>query len=130
MPSMSRFIQDQKGAVTIEFTTLVPAFVLMMVFFVDASVIYFTHSEMYNVARDLARRMSTGQIENDQQALDYAAERLFLGERTYVVDSDFQDVTVTIAVRVSDAAVFGAWFRPILGQALVARSEMGREPLN
>lgn len=38
---------------TIEFTTLVVPFIFMTVFIVDASIIYVTHSEMYNVARTL-----------------------------------------------------------------------------
>lgn len=130
MGRLNQFLSDQRGVVTIEFTTLVVPFILMMVFFVDASMIYFTHTEMFNVARDVARRMSTDEIKNDSEALEYAKERLLLGDRTYYFDSDFNTDTVTIAVSVGDAAVFGAWFRPILGRALVARSTMGHEPLN
>ena len=39
-------LSDETGAVTIEFTTLVPAFILLLVFFVDASTVYLTRSEM------------------------------------------------------------------------------------
>lgn len=127
--SAVRFLHEETGAVTIEFTTLVVPFILMMVFFVDASIMYFTHSEMYNVARDIARRMATGEIQNDDEALQYATRHLFLGQRTYTLDSDFRESAVTIAVSVSDAAVFGTWFRPILGRTLIARAAMGPEPL-
>ena len=129
MAGLARFLDDQKGAVTIEFTTLVVPFILFMVFVVDASVIYFTHSEMYNTARDIARRMATDQINSDAEALEYAAEHLFLGDRTYTLDSDFETGTVSIMVGVSDAAVFGAWFKPIIGRFLIARSTMGHEPM-
>lgn len=128
-PSALQLLRAETGAVTIEFTTLVVPFVLMMVFFMDTSVIYFTHSEMYNVARDIARRMATGQIQNDDEALQYATEHLFLGQRSYILDSDFRESAVTIAVSVSDAAVFGTWFTPILGRTLIARATVGPEPL-
>lgn len=130
MDSLSCFLADQKGAVTTEFTTLVVPFIAFMLFLADASVIYFTYSEMYNTARDIARRMATDQIENDDQALQYAEEHLFLGDRTYTLDSDFETGTVTIWVTINDAAMFGAWFKPVLGKSLVARSTMGHEPLN
>ena len=64
MHRINRFLRDSKGAVTTEFTVLVPFFVMLLVFFADASVIYLTHSEMFNTARDIARRMSTDQIKS------------------------------------------------------------------
>lgn len=131
MSGAGPFIRDQRGAVTIEFTTLVPAFIFLMLFFVDASVIYFTHSEMFNVARDVARRMSTGQFETLEEARAYAEGQLHLGMRTYLIDPEYDgDRTVTIAIPVGQAAIFGAWFKPILGQYLVARSRMHAEPLD
>lgn len=130
MPSIRRFLADQNGAVTIEFTTLVPAFIALLVFFADASIIYLTHSEMFSVARDIARRMSTEQIETEQEVQAYAAQNLFLGQRTYTIDPDFgSDMRVTIVVRLDDAAIFGAFFKPILGRYLLASATMRREPL-
>lgn len=126
---VGRFLRDQKGAVTVEFTVLVLPFIMMLVFFVDASIIYYTHSEMFNVARDIARRMSTEQLETMDEVHDYARERLHLGQRTYFMDAEFgADMTVTIAVPIGDAAIFGAWFEPIIGRELVATSSMRREP--
>lgn len=124
-----RFISDDKGAVTIEFTTLVPAFVMLFVFFVDASIVYLTHSEMWNVARDIARRMSTEQITTMDEVRDYAVENLLLGQRGYYVSADFTgDKSVTIVVGVDEAAIFGFWFRPILGRELLANAVMSTEP--
>ncbi len=82
MRSFDRFIKDSKGAVTLEFTVLVPAFVFLMVIFTDTSVVYLTHSEMYNAARDIARRMSTHQLETVSAVLAFAAQTLSLGART------------------------------------------------
>ena len=89
MRSFDRFIKDSKGAVTLEFTVLVPAFVFLMVIFTDTSVVYLTHSEMYNAARDIARRMATHELETESDVQEYAATHLSLGARTYFIDTDF-----------------------------------------
>ena len=126
------FLRDEKGAVTIEFVLWVPIFVGLLVFVTDASIIYLTHSEMWSVARDTARRMSTGEITNRAQARDYAAAHLFLGSRTYVIDpSDpvLPDMNITIAIGLDDAAIFGFFFKSILGRSLVASVTMRKEPL-
>lgn len=129
MRCMSRFLRDQKGAVTVEFTVLVPFFVLLLVFFADAAVIYLTHSEMYSVARDAARRMSTGELETMDEVRDYAAQHLHLGQRTYYVSADFgAEKRVTVEIPVVDAAIFGAWFTPLLGRKLQATAVTHREP--
>ena len=130
MDGTLRFLADETGAVTIEFVTLVPAFVLILVFFIDCSTVYLTRTQMWSVARDVARRMSTEQFTTSQQVRDYAAEHLNMGGRTYIIDPDFDsDMTVTIAVPLGDAAMFGAWLEPIAGNVLWARVTMRREPL-
>jgi Flp pilus assembly protein TadG len=131
MHCISNFFRDESGAVTIEFTTLVVAFIMMLVFFTDASIIYLTRSEMWSVARDITRRMSTEEISTAAEARDYAAANMHLSGRNYVIDPDFGgDMNVRIAVTIGEAAIFGAWFKPILGDYLVASVTMRREPLN
>ena len=128
MRSFDRFIKDSKGAVTIEFTVLVPAFVFIMVLFVDTSIIYLTHTEMYNASRDIARRMSTHQLQTVSEVQDYAATHLFLGTRQYHVDPKFGGVmSVTIAIGIGEAVFFGAFFEPILGKALVTTASVSSE---
>lgn len=128
MASFDRFIKDSKGAVTIEFTVLVPAFVFLMILFADTSIVYLTHSEMYNAARDIARRMATHELETPADVQAYAAEHLFLGDRLYIVDPDFGGVmSVSISVAVSQAVFFGALFQPVLGRALVATASARSE---
>lgn len=121
---------DESGAVSLEFTVLVPFFVMLMVFFADATVIYLTHTEMFNAAREISRRASTGELQDQSQAQAYATKKLYLGERTYYVDVDFadDDKMVTIAIPLYDAAIFGVFFRPILGQALIAVATTSEEP--
>lgn len=125
----SRFLRDEKGAVTIEFTVLVPFFVLLLVLFADAAVVYLTLTEMYNVARDTARRMSTGQLATDDDVLAYAQQHLHLGSRTYTIDPDFgMSNRVTVFIPMSEAAIFGVWFTPVIGRTLAARATVQSEP--
>jgi len=130
MRNVCTFLRDEMGAVTTEFTTLVVAFVMMLVFFTDASIIYLTRTEMWNVARDITRKMSVEQITTVAEVQDYAAQHMLLGGRDYVVDPDFGgEMRVRIAITVGDAAIFGAWFKPVIGDYLVAEVTMRREPL-
>ena len=131
MRSVFAFLRDEKAAVTIEFVLWVPIFIGLFVFVTDASIIYLTHSEMWNVARDTTRRMTTEEITTDAEARNYAAARLFLGSRTYVIDPDFStaDLNITIAIGLDDATIFGFFFKPILGKSLVASVTMRKEPL-
>ena len=126
---LRRFAQDDEGAITAEFTLLVPIFVLLMVFFIDASTIYLTHSEMYNVARDMSRRMATGELQNDDDVQAYAADHLHLAQRRYYVSTSFQgDKMVAIYADVVDSAVFGFFFKQLLGRELVALVATAEEP--
>jgi len=132
MRSVFAFLGDEKGAVTIEFVLWVPIFIGLFVFVTGASIIYLTHSEMWSVARDTTRRMTTGEITTRDEARDYAAAHLFLGSRTYVIDptdSALVDMNIAIAIGLDDAAIFGFFFKPILGRSLVASVAMRREPL-
>lgn len=129
MPGLGALLRDDRGAVSVEFTVLVPFFVMLMVFIADATVIYLTHSEMFNAARELSRRMSTGEIQNRDQAEAYVVDKLFLGERQYYVYVDFNgDKTATIGIDLLDAAIFGVWFKPLVGKSLIATATVGEEP--
>lgn len=127
---MRQFVRDERAAVTMEFTVLVPFFVMLLLFFADATIIYMTHTTMFNVAREISRSASTGEFQDQNQAQSYANEKLLLGERTYYVAVDFSgdDKTVRIAIRLYDAAIFGFFFRPILGRELVAIATASGEP--
>ncbi len=131
MRSVFTFLRAEKGAVTIEFVLWVPIFIGLFVFVTDASIIYLTHSEMWSAARDTTRRMTTGEITTKAEARDYTAARLFLGSRTYVIDPDFgSEMNVTIAIGLDDAAIFGFFFKEILGRSQVASVTMRNEPLD
>lgn len=129
MNSARSFLREDRGAVTAEFTVLVPFFIFLLVLIADAATIYLTHTEMYNGAREISRRMATGELKNEDDVKTYAATKLFLGHRTYFVDADFaSDRKVIIAVHLYEAAIFGYFFKPILGEELVAIAATGEEP--
>ena len=131
MYSISNFLRNDTGAVTIEFVTLVPAFIFILVFFTDVCIVYLTRIEMWNTARDISRRMSTDQITTPAQVKDYAASHLFLGQREYTLTADFgANRVVTIEVPMANAAIFGAWLKPIIGTTLSVYATMRAEPHN
>jgi Flp pilus assembly protein TadG len=128
-----RFLSDSRGAVTIEFVVMFPAFIFLMIFFADTSIVYLTHTEMYNAARDTARRIATHQLDTQEEAHAYAAGRLSLGARTYGLYTDGYNsaggvATVTVAIGLDQAVFFGALFEPILGRSLVATARVRIEP--
>ena len=121
------FIGDDHAAVTIEFVTIFPAFVFVMLLFTDASVLYLTHTELFNVSRDAARRVAVGALHVDDVP-DYVAQRSMLGARTYTASSYSGSVVIIeLSVNVGDASVFG-FFKPILGRTMSVRVERLREP--
>lgn len=128
--TMTNFTRDETGAMSLEFTVLVPFFIMFLVFFADATVIYLTDTEMFNAAREISRRASTGELQTLSQAEAYANDKLSLGSRTYYLDVDFagDEKAVTISIPVYDAAIFGYFFQPILGRMLVATATTSEEP--
>lgn len=131
MYGLGNFLRDDKGAVTIEFTVLVPFFIFMLVIFADFAAVYLTHTEMYNVARDAARRMSTGELKNADEVVAYASEHMFLGQRLYTVFTDFGpngNMQVLVEIPVGEAAIFGFFMRPLIGESLTALATVSAEP--
>ena len=126
MVCLRRFIRDQTGTATIEFVLWVPVYVILLVAVTDASILYLTHTEMWNAARDTARSISVGTL-NAAGAPDHAGKKLLLSGRTYTLAvSDTGPVIVEISVNVGDASVFG-FFKPVLGRELNARVVMWKE---
>jgi Flp pilus assembly protein TadG len=126
----SRFLRDERGAATIEFVLWVPVFVILLVATTDATILYLTHTEMWNVSRDIARRVAVGDMTS-AQAVDVAQQELFLYGRHYTVgvSPDNQiDVVVEIKTNARDASVFG-FFTAVIGRELTARVVMRREPV-
>jgi hypothetical protein len=125
--SVRAFVNDESGGPTIEFVTIFPAFVVMLLFVLDASILYLTHADLFNTSRDVARRVAVGDLHvADIPA--YVSQRALLGERTLSVGSYSGSVVIIeISVNVGDASVVG-FFKPLLSREMRVRVEMLREP--
>ena len=125
------FLEDETGSETIQFVSFVPLFAFLLVIVTDATFLYLTHSEMWNVARDTARRMAAGQLTNEQEAMDHAAAHLAMFENAYNVSASFDPNTkmgILITVGIADAMIFGAFLGPVLGETIRVQFEMRSEP--
>lgn len=125
-----RFMRDERGSATIEFVLWVPVFVILLVATTDASILYLHHTEMWNVSRDVARRVSVGDM-TEAQAATTVQNEMFLSTNAYTVETSDPaelDVVIRITTSVRDASVFG-FFKPVLGRFLTAEVTMRREPI-
>jgi len=129
-PTVSQFLRDEHGSATIEFVLWVPIFVVILVAATDATILYLHHTEMWNVSRDVARRVAVGDI-TEADAVNVVQNEMFLYSRAYTVatsDPADLDVRIMIQTSVADASVFG-FFKPVLGRYLTAMVTMRREPI-
>ncbi len=129
-PGVAQFLRDEHGSATIEFVLWVPIFVVILVAATDATVLYLHHTEMWNVSRDVARRVAVGDM-SEADAYDAVERDMFLYSRAYTVATSNPadlDVQIMIRTNVADASVFG-FFEPIMDRYLTAMVTMRREPI-
>jgi len=129
-PGVSQFLRDERGSATIEFVLWVPIFVVVLVAATDATVLYLHHTEMWNVSRDVARRVAVGDM-NESDAVTVVQNEMFLYSRAYTVSTSNPadlDVQIMIQTSIADASVFG-FFEPVMGRYLTAMVTMRREPI-
>lgn len=126
----SRFFRDEYGSATIEFLLWVPVFVALLLATVDATILYLHHTEMWNVARDVARRVAVGDI-SEADAVNTVQDEMLLYSDAYTVATSNPtslDVEIMIQTNVLDASVFG-FYQAVLGKYLTAHVIMRREPV-
>ena len=85
---------------------------------------------MWNVSRDVARRVAVGDM-TEADAVNAVGNEMFLYSRAYTVwtsDPADLDVQIMIQTSVRDASVFG-FFEPVLDRYLTAMVTMRREPI-
>lgn len=127
MSGLRAFVGDEKGAVTIEFVTIFMGFVVVMLMFTDASILYLSYTDLFTVSRDAARRVAVGSLHVDDVPA-YVQQRAMLGARTYSVGSYSGSVVIIeLSVNVGDASVFG-FFKPVLDRTMAVHVELLREP--
>jgi Flp pilus assembly protein TadG len=144
MRGILTFIRDDRGSQTIEFVLWLPIIGALLVIISYTSILYTTHTEMWNVARDTARRMTTGKFDiaatgvmDPVAAADYAQTQLklykffdtgYLVTATEDVNPRRMTVVITLAVTEGsfDAGFFGAL--QLVGGTMAARVVMRAEP--
>ena len=127
--SFTGFLRCERGSATMEFVLWVPVFFFILVAATDATVLYLHHTVMWNVSRDVVRRISVGAL-TEAEAVDTVRNELFLYSRAYTVamsNPSSLNTHITIQTRIADASVFGI-FRPVMGRYLTASVTMRREP--
>jgi Flp pilus assembly protein TadG len=108
------FAGKPDGSVTIEFVLWMPVLLLILAFSADASQLYLIRANMWTVAGETARRMTTGQL-NSGTAQAFAAGQLLYPNLPYTYSfvqgsataSPPVDDVAEISIPVANASVFG-----------------------
>ena len=103
------FARDE-GTVTVEFILWIPLIFTIILFTVDVALIYLKQADMWNVARDVSRRMSVSSTYNPTQ--DDVRSLLFQSLNTATVTTSGAttagaDKVVTIQIPLCTASLFG-----------------------
>ncbi|MCL5777125.1 pilus assembly protein [Limibaculum sp. FT325] len=69
-----------------EIVLWMPFFLLLVFLTVDASLLYWRHGEMWNIARDVARTIASGSLDGT----DNAAVQAFLTDRLGITEATVQ----------------------------------------
>ncbi len=105
---LRRFLKADEGNATVEFVLWLPLIVGIVVGAFDLNIVLMAQSNMYSIARDTARRVSTGELDaSTGQA--YALDKLTYMNFEYGVDVDVgDDVVVEVETFLSNVAVLGS----------------------
>jgi Flp pilus assembly protein TadG len=125
-----RFLRDESAAVTVEFVLWLPLFILILFLIVEVSLLFLTQSNMWNVARDTARRIATHEFDQTE-AVTHATSAMTFGGHPYtiVADATGPEVSVTITASVGDVLIFT--YSPMAafaGSTLTATVTLREEP--
>lgn len=124
------FLRDERGSETVQFVVWFPLWFVLIVLVTDASFLYYAHTEMSTVARDTARRLTSGSLKGIPEAQAYAMGQL--GNLSYQVNVDYDPDTamaVQITVPISEVIPF-AWpiYENLIPRRLATRVAMRSEP--
>ncbi len=102
-----KFGADERGNATVEFVLWLPLIMGIIVGSFDLNIMLMTQNNMYTVARDTARRVSTGEL-SAVAAKKYALKQLnYMGFKYGVDITKGTDVVVAINTTLSNVAVLG-----------------------
>jgi len=111
MRRLRSFAQDD-GTVTVEFMLWMPLIFTIILFTVDVALIYLKQADMWNVARDISRRMSVDSSVTNASAQTQAQNQLFTSLSSATITATGgtvagQDKVVTIQIGLCNASLFG-----------------------
>jgi len=104
---LSKFRKDEGGTATVEFVLWLPLIAGIIVGAFDLNIMLMTQSNMYTVARDTARRVSTGELTTTTGKAYALAQLNYMGFDYGVDITDSTDVVVAIKTTLSNVAVLG-----------------------
>lgn len=104
---LQKFGKKDDGGVTIEFVLWMPLLVGVILGAFELNALLLTQSNMWNVARDTARRVSTGEYDATEAEAYAATQLTFLGYTYVVTVTEGTDVVVEITTSLSNVAVIG-----------------------
>ena len=73
---LKRFAKAENGSATIETVIMLPIFVWLLVFIVNASMIFFQKNEAFRIIQNANRILSTGYMQTTEQVETFIANAL------------------------------------------------------
>lgn len=112
LKQLIRDFSDDSGATTVEFVLWVPVFMFILMITVDVSLLFLRQSNMWHVARDVARQASLRIIDTDAELIAAAvAKGTFGGDVPSAAGSSIDTtnnlVQVILRVPMRDVGIFG-----------------------
>jgi Flp pilus assembly protein TadG len=102
------FRKNEDGNASVEFVIWLPIIMGVVVGTFDLNMVLLTQSQMWDVARDVARQVSIGTLDTSTGAT-YALTQLNSDSNTYTVTiTSSTDVVVSISRLMEDIAVIGS----------------------
>ncbi|QHQ36139.1 TadE/TadG family type IV pilus assembly protein [Algicella marina] len=128
-PRPHRLLKEEDGSSTVEIALWLPIFFLIIATSVDFSLIFSKNAQMWDVARDSARRMATYSMDGEE-AKTYAHSRVRNTADSVEVQTldEGEEVIVTISVPIEDTAFFSFIATKAWGD-IEARVSMLKEPI-
>ena len=123
-----RFKREDDGSVSIEFVLWFPVFIALLMVVTDLTFIYTTNANMWDAARDYARKMSIRDMDAAEAKTEIESKGELWSFTGFVAEAvDGSTVVVEIKAPIRNASVFGM-LDAVLDDDLVARVAMRREP--
>ena len=106
------FLRDQRGSPAVEFALIAPVLMLLVFGIVQFGFAFYTYNEMFNGAREGARRLAVG------ATMEVARQRAL---EVMVLDRNYQfptpspaadEVTMTVTLKLSEAMIVSVLLLP------------------